>query len=436
MLKNLAKKRSLLLIIILALITSQGLLQRLYIFPAWSQNYSTKKLGISEGLSPDHLLLALAGFRELIAGILWTRADNFFHDGNFDAILPIIRLATWLDPNNIDAYSVGMWHIGYNFTDSDNRSDRRYIPSALALGKEGTLRNPHTYELFFELGWTWFHKIDDDYSKAVKWMEESLKHKDIIPGRKALLSNAYLRNGQIDEALNHYLKTYREHQDAYKSDPTFGNKQLCETAENNIDNLLVRMSQRGWFTRKCKTQTTPQFDVGFGARVSIIEPKVIRIEGNWNIQQLGTRIRMILRDEDYPYAIPGGMIWDTHQNVELDPPKNRTFMQDQLYVKNQQFKNRIDLSRDPGMYPLASTHYILEFFYDPRSAPNPIQDRLGWNGEGMTDMHYLNTSIRPGRKVIYAKFHLTRDQILRQGKWKYQKPAFETTGYASLNSHH
>ena len=44
----------------------------------------------------------MAGFREMVAGILWVRADSFFDSGNYDAILPIIRLVTWVDPKEID----------------------------------------------------------------------------------------------------------------------------------------------------------------------------------------------------------------------------------------------------------------------------------------------------------------------------------------------
>ena len=139
------------------------------VYPLWSKNYSPVQQGkdlISGSLSADQMLFALAGFRELIAGILWVRADSFFDAGNYDAILPIIRLVTFLDPHQIDVYATGMWHIGYNFTDEEQRSDRRYLPSALALGKEGASQNPNTYELFFETSWLWYHKIDDNYDKA------------------------------------------------------------------------------------------------------------------------------------------------------------------------------------------------------------------------------------------------------------------------------
>ena len=174
------KSGSKFLILLLALLSiGQGWIQRRNIFPLWTKNYSLKDHGAFHGLSPDQILVALAGFRELLGGILWVKADAFFHEGNFDAVVPLIRLVSWLDPHNIDVFSVGMWHIGYNFTDQEHRSDRRYLPCALALGEEGAIKNPHTYEMFFELGWMWHHKIDDDYPQAVKWMEEANHRPDI-----------------------------------------------------------------------------------------------------------------------------------------------------------------------------------------------------------------------------------------------------------------
>jgi hypothetical protein len=68
------------------------------------------------GLPFEYSLAALSGFRQVIAGLLWVRSDAFFHSGNYDAILPMIRLITWLDPNWLDVYATGAWHLMYNFT--------------------------------------------------------------------------------------------------------------------------------------------------------------------------------------------------------------------------------------------------------------------------------------------------------------------------------
>lgn len=431
-----AGKKKLLIGVFIALMAFQGILHKVAIYPAWDKNYNPKVAGVESTLSPDQLLFALAGFREMVAGILWVRADSFFETGNYDAVLPLLRLVTWLDPHQIDVYSTGMWHIAYNFTDEDQRSDRRYVPSALALGKEGTRQNPNTYELFFEEGWLWYHKIDDDYHQAVKWFEEAHKRPDVEQGRKNLLSNAMQRNGQLLDALDLYFRLYDETDKEYQRTQEFGAFQLRETIENNIDTMIVRMVQRGWLAGQRKDpiadyDTQPPFDVGFSARVVVEEPAIIRVQGTWNVLSIGTRIRLVLRDANDPNGIPAGLLWDSKDTVDLEPPAGVTFMQDQLFVKNRKFNKRIDMSKDRTMYPFSrnSDKYYVEFYFNPRSAAPHMQDKFGYLGEGLTDANFLNTEVRPGQRVMYAKMELTRDQILRKGEWQDKVPAIQTPNF-------
>ncbi len=416
----------------------QGLWHGKLIYPKWRKSYAPVSQ-VATGLSPDQFLISVAGFRELIAGILWVRADSFFDQGNYDAILPIIRLVTILDPKQIDVYATGMWHIGYNFTDEDSRSDRRYVPSALALGKEGARNNDYTYELFFETGWLWYHKIDDDYDQAVKWFEDATKRKDMLEARRNLLSMAYQRDGQLEKQVEYMEGLYTKAEEKMKSDPkNFQFRQNKETIEANLDNHLMRLVQRGWYAQergdydKGSYDTRPPFDVGFSARVTVIDSKVLRVQGTWGVRPVGTRVRFIVRDADYPGATPGGMAWDSSSEVALDPPKGITFLQDQLFVRDMRFNRDIDMSRDPTMYPFTKNDYVIEFYYNPRSAPAHMQDKFGFNGEGMTDKNHLNTDVRKGQRVIFASMKLTKDQILRQGDWDIEggrTPVLQTAGY-------
>src|SRR5947209_9571515 len=82
-----------------------------------------------KGLSNEFILGPALGLQQAVAGALWVRADEFFHEGDYDAILPIVRMVTWLDPHQLDVYITGAWHLSYNFTDASERSDRRYIPA-------------------------------------------------------------------------------------------------------------------------------------------------------------------------------------------------------------------------------------------------------------------------------------------------------------------
>ena len=56
----------------------------------------------------------------------------------------------------------GAWHMDYNFTDSQERSDRRYIPMSLALLKEGNHNNPDEVDLYSDMAFVhYFRKIQD-----------------------------------------------------------------------------------------------------------------------------------------------------------------------------------------------------------------------------------------------------------------------------------
>lgn len=397
-----------------ALLIGQGLISGA-MFSSWQKRYSSHNVGIAPGLSIDQLLASIAGLREMVAGILWVQSDEFFHTGQFDAILPVIRLVTWLNPKQLEVFSTGSWHIGYNFTDEQNRSDRRYIPLALRLLQEGIANNPDTYEMYHDMGWMYYNKIDDNYPEAVKYFEIANTKPDILPALRGILAGAYQRNGQPQKALDQFWKLQQMADERFKKSKDPQDFNMRETAEKNTDNTIVRMVARGVFARqegvydKYPYDTRNPIDLDFTVKVTVVEPKLLRVTGTWGIPTTGARIRMVLRDSDY------NLLWEPAPSLDFDRDKGRTYMQDQLYTQNGRFDRKIDMSRNPTMYPFKSDKYYVEFYFNPRSAPPHIQDRIGWDGEGMTDKRYLNTTERPGARILFARFELTRDQLLRRG---------------------
>ena len=123
-------------------------------------------------LGAEFVSATLIGLKEVVAGLLWVRTDEFFHTGNYEAVMPMVRIITWLDPHQIDVYDTGAWHLSYNFTDSQERSDRRYIPASRALLREGIINNPSTYDLYFSLGWLNFNKMQD-YKQSIIWLSQA-----------------------------------------------------------------------------------------------------------------------------------------------------------------------------------------------------------------------------------------------------------------------
>jgi hypothetical protein len=420
--------------IIVILFIAQGIVTSA-MFPTWKERYSTgeKGMGIAPGLSIDQLLASVAGLREMVAGILWVQSDELFHSGQFDAILPVIRLVTWLNPRQIEVYSTGSWHIAYNFTDDQNRSDRRYIPLALRLLKEGTENNPNTYELFHQSGWMYFHKIDDDYSKAVYWFEQAVKKPDImqIPAIRSVLATSYQRNGQLDKGLDYFWRLQEDAEKRFERTKEVQDMNMRDTQERNVDNTIMRMISRGYFGKRDGVydeypyDTHNPVDLKFTVKVAVLQPKVIRVTGTWGIPTTGARVRMVLRDADYDLK------WDPAPSLDFDRDRDKTFMLDPLYTQDGRFDRKIDMSTNPTMYRMKGEKYYLEFYFNPRSAPPHIQDKIGWNGEGMTDARYINTDIRPGTRVLFARLEITRDQLLQRGEGPF---VVKSPGYKEIES--
>ncbi|MEN6356475.1 MAG: hypothetical protein ABFD83_05250 [Armatimonadota bacterium] len=205
---------------------------------------------------PGQFILASAlGFKEVVAGALWVRADTFFHMGQYQAIVPIVRLVTWLDPHNIDVFTTGAWHLDYNFVDDDQMSDKRYIPASIALLKEGIANNPNTWDLYFELGWTHYSKKLGDEQKALYYIKKATEHEgyDVNTGRKLprpefvdrMLAHQYEKVGDFDKAVDEWYKSRKRTQWLIKNPlaTTFADNVSLDICDRNLSLLLMRI---GW----------------------------------------------------------------------------------------------------------------------------------------------------------------------------------------------
>jgi len=200
---------------------------------------------VSGSLNGEFLLLPLLGFREAAAGLLWVRCDEFFHSGDYDAILPLVRLITWLDPHADNVYVTGAWHLAYNFTDSNERSDRRYIIPAQELLKEGIRNNPRIPDIKFELGWQNYDKVKN-YQAAEAAFKDAIdtpiwKGSDDYPYSCPLktlhiLAHTYVKQGRIPDAIDQWRQAYTRSSQQLAGDPSsFSFSSMKEAENRNIN---------------------------------------------------------------------------------------------------------------------------------------------------------------------------------------------------------
>ena len=155
--------------------------------------------------------LVLGGFKGLAADLLWLQVETLFHSGQSHKMLPVLRSVTFLQPKFITPWAVGGWHLSYNisvkFKDKEPEEEAAWIQAGIDFLKEGITYNPERYDLYFELGWTFYHKVKN-YAEAVRYLELACKFPgpDYLPN---VLAHAYERNGQIDRSIETWKEIVR-----------------------------------------------------------------------------------------------------------------------------------------------------------------------------------------------------------------------------------
>ncbi len=523
--------------------------------PKSVKNAATASFG-GAGLPFEYSLAALSGFRQVIAGLLWVRSDAFFHSGNYDAILPMIRLITWLDPNWLDVYATGAWHLMYNFTDTDQRSDRRYLPVGLALLDEGIANNPKVFDVYKEKGWNMFDKVRD-YNGAVKAYQGALTNDPDAEVNQVVhpLAHSYERAGMVDEAIATWDDAIKRHQEWMKrpgitDEVKMRNEMGTRNATKNRSIMQIRKA-----LRPGNIAALGQVNTDFHVTVTRTKAKVIKVEGSWNLigsikdtfdagvfeadgntvkilgkgitldgPVNGCRVDVRLQDDGYKMPEFGSFSFEVDPKITLMQdivttsggrqvdaggayiatpragnaeavaesakvynlaPKDQAIVKgvpvaqalaggvpisargqwqlvtiaypkafnaypryytqaeipamfaklrgdaktvaDKLTKRNVHiarqglyapgtFRREIDMSKDPKMYGFKGDKFELILSVNPRTAPDFVQDRIGWNGEGWNDKNFLDDKTIPGVRMIRVRIPLSKDDIVGSGE--------------------
>jgi len=148
----------------------------------------------------------LGGFREVAASMLWMKTDSLWDKGEGTHVeaLWTMRLTTLLDPHWLEPWRITGWHLAYNmFVETDKPEEKaKFLQMGVDSLKEGVSWNPDRYDLYFELGWTYFDKVRD-YENAVKWLQASIEfpHPEYVD---RLIAHGLERQPDMPRALDWY----------------------------------------------------------------------------------------------------------------------------------------------------------------------------------------------------------------------------------------
>lgn len=370
---------------------------------------------IGGGLNNEFMLLPLLGFREAAAGLLWVRCDEFFHSGDYDAILPLVRIITLLDPHAENVYVTGAWHLSYNFTDASERSDWRYIAPSEALLDEGIANNPNIPDIKFEKGWQNFDKIRN-YVEAEKALRDCIagphgdgtgvKGTDDFPYAAPLktlhlLAHTYEKQARLPEALEEWLKAKARTEKLLDEDKAagkpqnFSTKQMWYAEKHNYEEALQRYHNR--YTTVGHDAINPSkpplpgvlwptgpglapqpWDVVFTPKIEVKRAKVFRIHGRFNSAD-GARVDVRIMDWNYKDR----PLVDIKNSFAVNMAE--TILHDSISIRKGTFDREMDMSKDPKMYSFTQPVYKVVISYNPRTTSPHLTDRFGWSGEGISD---------------------------------------------------
>lgn len=412
-----------------------GLVVVLFVFVAYMQSvmdpqrqkYQPGKV-TQVDIGTEFIAATLIGLKEVVAGLLWVRTDEFFHTGNYEAIIPMVRIITWLDPHQLDVYDTGAWHLAYNFTDSQERSDRRYIPAARALLEEGIRNNPNIFDLYFSLGWTNFQKIQD-YQDAVKWFRLANTKGSIDPATGKVrppraqfkdrpqfvghsLAHALERAGMIDDAIAQWKQNIEDNKAYARRYPKDqGNKAMIDVAYNNLHQLE--------FEKAARAKIRPVKNAHFEGHFQRLGPRKFRVYGTIDLPT-GARVRVRLTDKNFHEQ--------QFKTFTYQINDKQTILIDDLYVRDGKFDRVIDIQKDAAIYPLRSQDYTLSLSFNPPTAADfvlgvPAEAALdhgskaekfqygsiGWHGEGLADQKHL--VVKNGVRMLEIKIPLKRKDL-------------------------
>lgn len=203
----------------------------------YTQTVSYKKvIGGMEGQGSVSIFNLFFGFRKVAANFVWLQVDRYWHMGHLYKMVPLMKTCVLLDPNFIDAYLLGAWHLGYNATAQieftpmplrvwdDKYQDcigekEKYYYLAIDFLKDGIRNNSRNYKLFFDLGFGMYREKMDDMENAILYLTEAVRlpHERWVP---RMLYKCLEEDGQYEKAMEGWkinLERFPDHEVTLRS---------------------------------------------------------------------------------------------------------------------------------------------------------------------------------------------------------------------------
>jgi len=178
-------------------------------------------------------LLLLGGLRGIAVDFLWARAIARHEEKKYYELLTINNLIAKLQPNFPAVWIFQAWNMAYNIAHEWDaaRNKWKWVHAGLDFAKKGTVKNPASGDMFFEIGYMYLHLFDQRFFKYAPYYRERLKQEDGEDNYDAALY--WLRRSLLHDPKFHNVLAIKRticHAQWYASQ--------CAEREGNIDKAL------------------------------------------------------------------------------------------------------------------------------------------------------------------------------------------------------
>ncbi len=155
----------------------------------------------------------LIGFRHAVADLMWLQVAAAWENGLINRMLPLMKTVVGLDPQFLEAYSLGSWHLAYNVTymEPTAAKKRESIEAAIGLLEDGLRRNPRSSQLYEDLGYSIYFRKLVDYEQAEVYLSQGMRFEPHEPRMERAAALALERQRMETEALDILLAFDEKH---------------------------------------------------------------------------------------------------------------------------------------------------------------------------------------------------------------------------------
>lgn|GEM_PF-6859375 len=152
-----------------------------------------------EDMSRKVITGALGEFGKTLASYIWIKSDFYWHEYSGDwrseqEIMPLIKMVTFLDPTQTQAYDFGGYQLAMNL---------KKVKEGAAYLKEGLKNNPESPELNYTYAFISFKKIKN-YHAAIEYGKRAFtlsEDKAVKMDSLRIIYNSYAELGNYPAAI-------------------------------------------------------------------------------------------------------------------------------------------------------------------------------------------------------------------------------------------